>query len=117
MNSVLTIVGIVGGIIGLLGGGAAAWVYFREGVTKATVEVYREDNTALRGRVETLEGERNELKNQVADLRGTVSALQEERAILRDLATGHSAVDALGEIILHQHNEQMTMLKSIHGAL
>lgn len=75
----------------------AAWAVLRANLQRTTLALYREDNDALRSRVETLESERKELRERVADLTGVVAALREERTVLRDLATGASAVARLEE--------------------
>lgn len=73
----------------------ATWAVLRANLQRTTLTLYREDNDALRARVETLESERKELRERVADLTGVVAALREERSVLRDLATGASAVARL----------------------
>ena len=108
-----TVLGVIGGLLGLAGASAAALVYFRMAMAKTTIDLYREDNVALRHRVDTLESERDDSRTQVHELKGKVSALIEERAVLRDLATGHSAVDALGEVVAAHHQEAMGLLRKL----
>ena len=108
-----TVLGVIGGLLGVAGAAAAVLVYFRMAMAKTTIELYRSDNEALRGRVETIESERDDSRAQVHELRGKVAALIEERTVLRDLATGHSAVDALGEVVAAHHQEAMGLLRKL----
>ena len=110
---VATIVGAVATVLGLaaLAGGVLAFV--RVNIARGTLELYRQDNEALRGRVDTLEDELITERAKGTESAGRIVALERERDVLRDLATGHSAVDALGEIVLRNHREVLEHLERI----
>lgn len=106
-------IGLIGGLFGIIAIVAAALVYLKMGMAKTTIDLYREDNAALRLRMDSIEEERDELRMQVSSCHGKISALEEERSILRDLATGKSAVDGLAHIVETHHGEVMSLLKKI----
>lgn len=108
-----TIVGVIGGLLGLAGTAGAVLVYLKMSMAKTTIELYRADNDALRSRVDTIEDERDGFSSKLHEAEGRIVALEEERAILRDLATGHSAIETLGELVMRNHTETMGLLRKI----
>lgn len=106
-------IALVGGVLGIAGLIGAAIAVIRANIVRGTLDLYRENDAALRSRVETLESERDELKSTVNHQGGQIEALKEERAILRDLATGASAVEHLSEQVSLQHKETISLLRKI----
>lgn len=110
LESLIAVIGGLFGIVGLLG---SAIAILRANIVKGTLELYRENDNALRGRIDTLESERTELEKQVSRQGGEIAGLKEERGVLRDLATGASAVAELGEIITAHHGEVVSLLTKL----
>ena len=110
---VATIIGTVATVVGLVAAGGGALAFLRVNMARGTLELYRQDNDALRGRVDTLEEELVVERAKGTESAGRLVALERERDVLRDLATGHSAVDALGEIVLRNHRELLERLDSL----
>lgn len=106
-------IAIVGGLFGIVGLLGSAIAILRANIVKGTLELYRENDNALRGRIDTLEAERAELEKQVSRQGGEITALKEERTVLRDLATGASAVAELSEIVSGHHQEVVSLLTKL----
>jgi len=58
LGTVMTLVAVAAGLVG----------YFRANLAKATIDLYKEDNTALRLRVETLEKQKQADDHRIAAL-------------------------------------------------
>lgn len=92
------------GIIALV---AAAILVARSTLTRSTIDLYRQDNEALRGRIATLEDEKDAARDRIATLEGKVAAQASEMTTLRDLATGATAITALDAKADAHHHEVM----------
>jgi len=60
---------IIGGILVLVAAAAGIVGYFKANVSKSTIELYKEDNEALRTRLSTLEQESVKDKIEIAALK------------------------------------------------
>lgn len=113
MTTVSAVISVVGGVLALAGLLGVAWAVFRTRLQQTTIELYRADNEALRARVDTLEAERNRDRTRLEEMHGELVALREERALLRDLATGTTALAELHELVSRQHAETVSLLRKI----
>ena len=104
--AVLTIAGIAGGLA----------AFFRQ-MQRATLETYKEDNEALRLRVDTLEKERIDDRGQLDTLRAEVTKLRADNDLLREIVPGTQAIKALHEAVNRQHEQVMKALKVVGGAI
>lgn len=80
---------IIGGVIAVL----------RVNVQKTTVELYRQDNDALRARMKTQEEDIVLKDKELASAKGALAEKDRENAVLRDMVTGTSAIDRLADNI------------------
>lgn len=78
---VLAVIAGIGGVVG----------YFRANVSKATIELYKQDNEALRARLTTLE-------QQAAADRSEIVALKSARQYLASVVTQADNIAALREV-------------------
>ena len=100
--------------IGGIAGGLAA--FFRS-LQRATLETYKEDNEALRHRVDTLEAERLDDRGHIDELRAELTKLRADNDLLREIVPGTKAIAQLHETVIEQHKQVMSGLKLIGGAL
>lgn len=78
---------IIGGVIAVL----------RVNVQKTTVELYKQDNDALRARLKTEEEERARKDKELAAAQAAMTEKERENVVLRDMVTGTSAIDRLAD--------------------
>jgi phage shock protein A len=112
-----TVVTVIVGILGISGIVGAVIAYMRTNIAKTTIDLYKETNQALQARVDQLEHDKVVLDKAVAKAEGRIAQLEDEQQMLRDLATGRSAVDALTELSRQHHREVMRMLEAIQGTM
>lgn len=105
------------GMLGLVSTVAAAVAIAKSTLAQATITLYRDDNAALRLRIDTMEQERSDLASSVAELKATVASLQVDNVRLTDLATGASAVKELAQLVTERHVEVMGAFKEITALL
>lgn len=86
MSTILGIAGVIG---------AALAVLLTVSV-RTTLSLLRDDNSDLRSRVSTLEQREHDCVARVTDLEQRLAEMAQQNAVLRDLATGQSAIAALG---------------------
>lgn len=106
-------VSMVGGIFGILGFVAAGLVYLRMGMAKTTIELLEKNNDTLSNRVTILENEGRDKDRQLAKQDGEITALKAEREMLRELATGRSAVDTLSSHVDARFDEVKSLLTKL----
>lgn len=104
--AVLTIAGIAGGLA----------AFFRS-MQRATLETYKEDNEALRLRVDTLEKERIDDRGHIDTLRAEVTKLRADNDLLREIVPGTQAIKALHDTVADQHSQVMAALRVVGGAI
>lgn len=113
--------GAVGVLVALVtlaaAGGAAVAFTFLRNVSRATLETYKEDNEALRHRVDTLEGELMEDRAHVERLSAEVARLSADNELLRGIVPGTSAIEALDGKVERYHAQAMAQMRLIGGAL
>lgn len=81
----LVVVEILGGIMAVLLGLSGVIGYFRANVSKSTIELYKEDNEALRTRLGTVEGNLHEALVKI-------DALESARQYLTSIITQADAI-------------------------
>lgn len=77
--------GVVIAVLGIAGLVAAAYAVIRTNASQATIRTLKDDNDALRGRVETLEKSDGECKKQLEHV-------QAQNKLLNELVTGAPAI-------------------------
>lgn len=97
-----------------LAGGLAA---FLRASQKATLETYKEDNEALRGRVKTLEDERAQQRIEMDEVKAKVSKLIERNAVLEEIVPGTVAIEHLAGVLKGYHEREMGTLRALGAAL
>lgn len=97
-------------LLGLLVVAAVAVAYFRASYAKATIETLKEDNEALRNRVETLEEEDRTKQTKIEHLR-------QENEALRDLVTNRVEIDTLTIQLQHHHTQALALLEENRSLL
>ena len=75
-----------------LAGLAGAVGYFKANVSKATIDLYKEDNNALRGRLDTVEAE-------LKDVKAENQALHSAHQYLTSVITQADAIAALRSVV------------------
>lgn len=105
LADISTILAIIGGLLGAAGVIGASVAVLRARLLTTTIEVYRQDNEALRGRVTTLLESHDECLRAAVISDARITALEKERTMLRDLVTGASAIEGLREQIMTYHRE------------
>lgn len=85
--SIATIIQVVVAIIAILSALAFVITYLRSSVRTNTVELYRQDNDALRARVSTLEKSDHLKDVEIATLKGTVLVLTD--TVTQEKAIAH----------------------------
>lgn len=80
-------------ILGAIAGLGGTFAYFMGNRAKSTIELQAAEIKAQRDRITTLESDKTLLTSQLHKLQGEVN-------VLRDLATGSSAIQLLGEQII-----------------
>lgn len=88
-------------IIGAVAGLGGTFAYFLGNRAKSTIELQAAEINAQQQRITTLEGEKTLLTADLHKLQGEVN-------VLRDLATGASAIKLLGEQIIKSFEESRT---------
>lgn len=83
---------VIAGIIAIVSMVAGVVGYFKANVSKATIELYKEDNTALRLRIDTLE----KTADQNAE---RIRVLEAARNTLLDVVTQAQAIAELHRVI------------------
>lgn len=72
---IASLVGVVGGILGLIGLLSAALVVARSSIAKGTISLLEENQAALKSRLETVESENRMLRERVGALEHTKDEL------------------------------------------
>lgn len=101
-TDLVTIIALAVGVISVIG---AAFVVFRSGLSKATIELLKENNAAQDARVVILEA-------QVAAQNGTIVSLRNQIRALQDVVTGADAIRDLTVLVNSNHKE---LLAAIQG--
>lgn len=99
--------------LGIIAAAAGAFAYFRAGIGKNVLELYRQENAVLTGKVERLEHDLAAEQRKTSEQAARITTMEKEREVLRDLTTGTSAVEALAEIVATQHEKVMSRLDAI----
>lgn len=114
MGEWLPAVGVVAGMAGLLG---IAYAVFTSARVQKTVDLYKLENEAQGKRIATLEAD-------IARSTERLAAVEKENAVLRDLATGRTIMEALARDIREaeslrkeEHREMMARLDEMKEAL
>ena len=101
----------------IAGGLGIAYAVFTSARVQSTINLYKEENTAQGKRISTLETETRVAQEKL-------TALQRENDMLRDLATGRTAVEALSREIRDaeaqrkdEHVEIVRLLTAIRDRL
>lgn len=92
-------VAIVMAAIGFAGFAGFVLAYLRATTIKNTIEVYKADNDALRGRVETLEGEVKEQQAHANKCEAELQAQRQVNQVLSDQVTGRAAIEELRNLL------------------
>lgn len=100
MNTTLTVIAAVLALSGTLG---IAYAVFTSARVSKTIELYKLENEAQGKRIATLEQEDRAKAERLA-------AVERENILLRDLATGTSAIQTLTKVI---HQEHMDILSAL----
>lgn len=108
---------MVGGVIGIAAIIGVVLAVIRVNLTRTTLDLYKADNDALRGRVDTLEAGEVQYKAKIASMEAEVIGLKEERAHLRDLVTGASKIDELGVVLAGYHSAMLEALTGQSAAI
>jgi cell division protein FtsB len=90
-----TIISILIGVLGFVivaVGGIGAWSALRVGKQTQTVKNFRDAAESWRQKSESQDNRITELENENTELRKVVADLQGQVSVLRDLATGTSAI-------------------------
>lgn len=110
MNSLGSVIGILGGICGILVLVAGAWVNFKGSYNKARLEALREDLGDYRDRV-------NQLESKEIIQSKDIQRLSSENDLLKGLVTQRAQVEqVLEELSLH-HAEAMRQWEGMNEIL
>lgn len=90
--NVLTLIGVVLTALAALAGGVG---YFKAGVSKATIELYKEDNEALRARLTTLETQVESDQTKIKNLEDANRFLSSVVTQSAQIASLHQKVDRI----------------------
>lgn len=95
--------GLILAIFGVLGVLGSAFAILKASSKTASVNLWREEAEAQKARADRLE-------LTVADIESRLKVLETENKRLADMATGRSAIEALGLIIHGNHVETMARI-------
>ena len=93
------------GALATLGALAAAYVRVRSSVDNQTAEIWKGEAEAQKARADRLEA-------QLDELSGRVERLEAEKRHLSELVTGQAAIAELRSLILAQHQELTSLIRS-----
>lgn len=110
----LTVTGIV---LAVLAGLALAVGYFRANLGKSTIDLYRQDNDALRARVKTQDEDLLAKDKRIAELEAQVKEKDQQIAHIRDIATGTTAIDALRVVEEREHRALLDAFNTLQRAV
>lgn len=82
------------GLAALIGGVVAV---LRVNVSKTTIELYKQDNDALRARLKTEGEDKERIKSDLTAAQAALIEKEREAVVLRDMVTGTSAIDRLAD--------------------
>lgn len=111
------LIGVVATVLGLAGMAGFVLAYLNASRTKATIELYRTDNDALRGRVQTLEENKQRLEATLKEHEIKIGTQARTIAVLSDQVTGASAVAQLERTIIAQHTSVLEGLDRVVEAI
>lgn len=100
----MDIVSLIGIALLIIAAGAGVVGYFRANLSKATIELYKDDNEALRSRVDTLE-------KQGALDRAQIKALGDANRFLGQVVTQAEAIAAVRAKVDELANDKMVKLQ------
>lgn len=122
-SSASSILGILGGIIVALiavAGGVGTWAALRVGKNAQTLANFRTSAESWENLANSRKAEIDGLQEQLTQAMGTINSLQAKNVTLKELATGHPAVEKLTNDIgnsFRQLTAQMTRIeKALKGA-
>lgn len=113
VTNLLSIIGATLGIAGVIGGSAGVLMAGRQ---KGTVGVLKEDNEALRGRVDTQAGEVQALRATEARCQERLDGLEQANRVMQEIVTGAAAVEALRDTIAANHAELLSVMRDGRGS-
>lgn len=102
-------VSFVAGLLGIAGLVGTALAVLITGRTKGTIQVLKDDNEALNGRVKTLETTEQECQKRL-------TAIEAQNAALTEVVTSAAKVDALSELVHVHHAEVLRRLDALGAA-
>lgn len=111
------LLGLLASIVGLAGMAGFVLAYLNATRTKATIELYRTDNEALRGRVLTLEEDKGSLERRIQEHEVKIGSQAQTIAVLSDQVTGASAVNQLERTMIAQHTSVLEGLDKVVEAI
>jgi TolA-binding protein len=104
----MTLLGFSGwafGALATLGALAAAYVRVRSSVDNQTAEIWKGEAEAQKARADRLEA-------QLDELSGRVARLEAENRHLSELVTGQAAIAELRSIVMTQHQELTSLIRT-----
>jgi biopolymer transport protein ExbB/TolQ len=110
MSDILTILGIIGGIIAVVVAIAGAVVLARASYARAQLEQLREHNTDLTDRNDFLEKE-------VLRLQGEKKAAEAARDVATEMVTQRADLQAHHEEVMQTHTRMFGVLEALKGIL
>ncbi len=93
------------GALAAVGAVAAAYVRVRSSVDNQTAEIWKGEAEAQKARADRLEA-------QLDELSGRVARLEAENRHLSELVTGQAAISELRSIVLAQHQELTSLIRT-----
>ncbi len=111
MDTWATVLAVVGGLLGLTAAAGGLAVWFKGSYTKARIEALRSDITDYERREVVHEKDMLEAQGKISALEIKVAKLEEERDMLRELATQRAAVAELASevrdliVVLKEHHD------------
>jgi TolA-binding protein len=104
----MTLLGFAGwafGALATVGALAAAYVRVRSSVDNQTAEIWKGEAEAQKARADRLEA-------QLDELSGRVARLEAENRHLSELVTGQAAIAELRSIVMTQHQELTSLIRT-----
>lgn len=99
-------VSLVAGVLGIAGLIGTALAVLITGRTKGTIQVLKDDNEALNGRVKTLETTEQACQKRL-------TAIEAQNAALTEVVTSAAKVDALADLVNVHHTEVLRRLEAL----
>lgn len=90
--SIAVVIQVVGGLLLIMAAATGVIGYFKANISKSTIELYKEDNEALRKRVLTLE-------EQVVSDNAKIKALENAQVYLASVVTQATAIAEMRIIV------------------